>query len=408
MHTLLRFTLAAAIATSMLACRDDLAPTGIKPPAQASKDFVVVPIIIDWNQFVEITAGDNFTCARRLSGIVLCWGENTLGQTGRIGSRGDCYGLRTPICTPTPSVVSNPQGGWLLASKVDAGGSHACVVDFNKAPWCWGAGGAGQLGINPAWVTSAPPTMVAGPITVNTISAGTNSTCAQLTNGDVSCWGLINFAATPVKFTNSPGTIRSLAVGALHACFIPFQQMSVTCFGEDRDGQGGHAPTTPPFVTTQPTLFGSFVANVLTQDNTTCVNQFSGTVQCAGFNTAGMLGNGNASIGSSTVPVDVGANGVAQALRAVTVGKEHACALDPNGAAFCWGSGKKGELGDGRNQSSSVPVAVAGGHSFVGIAAGFHHTCAITSSEIWCWGDNFFSQLGMFTSPAPGSPTRAL
>src|SRR5215470_2847366 len=99
MHTLLRFTLAAAMASSMLACRDDLAPTGITPPAQASKDLVVVPITIDWNQFVEITAGDNFTCARRLSGIVLCWGENSEGQTGRTASPKDCYGLRTVLCT---------------------------------------------------------------------------------------------------------------------------------------------------------------------------------------------------------------------------------------------------------------------------------------------------------------------
>jgi alpha-tubulin suppressor-like RCC1 family protein len=410
MRALLRLTLAGVFAASLVACRDDLLPTDVKP-ARPNANILAgggggIGIVIDPNQYISITAGDNFTCVTRANNKVYCWGQNNFGQTGVGPVRGDCYGLRNVNCTPVPTMLLDPNtGGPLLALRVDAGATHACLVDLNRTAWCWGSGGVGELGVAPVWTTAMPPTPVAGPITVNTISAGTNSTCAQLTNGDISCWGNINSGTTPVKFTTSAGALVSLAVGNQHACFIPSRSGTVLCFGKDSEGQGGHVPSPFTFIVPISTLFG-FSTGVVSQEQTTCSNTFVGTVECSGWNTEGMLGNGNPMLANTTTPVSVGAGGVAQTLSSVTVGKEHACALDPNGAAFCWGGGKKGELGDGRNVSSSVPVAVAGGRQFRGIAAGLHHTCAISSYEIWCWGDNFSSQLGVF-SATPGEPVQA-
>jgi len=412
MRALLRLSLAAALAGSFIGCRDDVLPTEVNP-VRPNSDIIGgggggggVGIIIDPNQYVSITAGDDFTCVRRANGKVYCWGQNTFGQTGIGPVRGDCYGLRNVNCTPAPTLLVNPvSGAPFITNMVEAGATHACLVDTNRNPWCWGSGGVGELGVNVVWTTAMPPTMVAGPITVNTISAGTNSTCAQLTNGDISCWGNINKGTAPVRFTTSAGNVVSLAVGNQHACFIPSRSSSVLCFGKDSEGQGGHVPSPYTFIVPISTLFGAS-SGVVTQEQTTCVNSYSGTVHCSGWNTEGMLGNGDTTLANTTTPVDVGAGGVAQSLSSVTVGKEHACALDPSGAAFCWGGGKKGELGDGLNKSSSVPVAVSGGRAFRGIAAGFHHTCAITAYEIWCWGDNFYSQLGVF-SATPGEPVQA-
>ena len=45
---------------------------------------------------------------------------------------------------------------------------------------------------------------------------------------------------------------------------------------------------------------------------------------------------------------------------AVAVGAWHACALDDDGEAYCWGDNRYGQLGDGSNVSSLVPVQVDG------------------------------------------------
>ncbi|PRW58709.1 polynucleotide 5 -hydroxyl-kinase NOL9 [Chlorella sorokiniana] len=56
--------------------------------------------------------------------------------------------------------------------------------------------------------------------------------------------------------------------------------------------------------------------------------------------------------------------------------------------AWCWGRGDSGELGNGQRQNSSVPVPVAGNHSFVALNANQEVTCGVDSSgRGWCWGD---------------------
>ncbi len=49
------------------------------------------------------------------------------------------------------------------------------------------------------------------------------------------------------------------------------------------------------------------------------------------------------------------------------------------------GSGDSGRLGTGSNASSATPAEVAGGHSFVSVAAGQAHACALTpEGQAWC------------------------
>jgi hypothetical protein len=45
-------------------------------------------------------------------------------------------------------------------------------------------------------------------------------------------------------------------------------------------------------------------------------------------------------------------------LTQIAVGLGHTCAMDTGGQAYCWGIGGSGELGDGSNTSSNIPVAV--------------------------------------------------
>jgi alpha-tubulin suppressor-like RCC1 family protein len=81
----------------------------------------------------------------------------------------------------------------------------------------------------------------------------------------------------------------------------------------------------------------------------------------------------------------------------VATGEQHACALK-SGAAWCWGVGLVGQLGNGNNATSPVPVPVSGGRSYTALAAGRSHTCGISGGTAWCWGSNAAGQLGTGTT----------
>src|SRR5690606_26748786 len=80
------------------------------------------------------------------------------------------------------------------------------------------------------------------------------------------------------------------------------------------------------------------------------------------------------------------------------------CGVTVQGAGYCWGSNFQYTLGTGEPGErcglsdfacSSVPVAVAGGHSFVGISAGEDHGCAWTAAgTAYCWGSNRGGEIG--------------
>lgn len=82
----------------------------------------------------------------------------------------------------------------------------------------------------------------------------------------------------------------------------------------------------------------------------------------------------------------------------VSTGTFHSCGVTSDGRAYCWGGNDKGQLGDGTtfiNVSRTTPSAVIGGLRFRHVSAGYEHTCGVTVDDrVYCWGLNFFGQLG--------------
>jgi alpha-tubulin suppressor-like RCC1 family protein len=98
----------------------------------------------------------------------------------------------------------------------------------------------------------------------------------------------------------------------------------------------------------------------------------------------------------------------------VSAGWWHTCALAADGGAWCWGSDVFGQLG-GRPVEpescpaaaacSTVPVPVAGEGRFVAVGAGGAHSCGLTADgTAYCWGDNSLGQLGNGAEAASAVP----
>jgi len=104
----------------------------------------------------------------------------------------------------------------------------------------------------------------------------------------------------------------------------------------------------------------------------------------------------------------VAANGPAQ----VVTGHNHTCLLRGNGSAWCWGNNYYGQLGVGSvdNQSSpTVAVNLGVNRTATQLAAGKQHTCALLDNgTVTCWGMNQYGQLGDGTNTDSHVPAHAI
>ena len=135
----------------------------------------------------------------------------------------------------------------------------------------------------------------------------------------------------------------------------------------------------------------------------------TGLVASWGRNTDGEIGDGTSTQRTSPVAIGVTPFGNASVIQ-VAGGVNHSCALDVNGRVWCWGLGNNGQLGDNTGvqrltQTAVLSSGALAGKSVVQIAAGQAHTCAMTADGgVYCWGYNFYGQLGDGTSFQRNAP----
>lgn len=117
----------------------------------------------------------------------------------------------------------------------------------------------------------------------------------------------------------------------------------------------------------------------------TCGLTTVGVIVCWGSAWQGQLGDGSTRKYTATAAA-VPVAGQYQFV-ALDAGAEHTCALTDDGAAYCWGGNRAGELGDGTTKVRSRPTAVAGGLRFRALSAGAGLTCGLTTAgTVYCWG----------------------
>ena len=312
------------------------------------------------------------------------------------------------VLLPALALVAAPAANAATAewTSITTGSNHTCAISGAGDVYCWGDNSLGQLGspqpsapaVDPS-ATAAPapaappppvptPTPVAAPVaglSVVAVASGDNHTCALSAEGAVLCWGLNANGQLGNGVLAEPGPTPAFSAAPV-AIVGPLASLKVTAIAA-----GG---------------------------NNTCAVAQGAAVYCWGDNSAGQLGIGAAGAARPT-PTRVLPKGllVGRAVTHLVVGDLHACALDSDGLAFCWGSNAFGQVGSGVQHrggeggqylvptpvtrtplDDSVPAPTPLTISALSAGSGF--TCAIATSaakplpSAYCWGRLLKGRLG--------------
>ncbi|MEU4163463.1 fibronectin type III domain-containing protein [Actinoplanes sp. NPDC026670] len=344
--------------------------------------------------FTRLTAGDLHTCGLGSDSKAYCWGSGGSGQLGDGNT----------IDRSSPVAVDAPAAG-VTFIQLTAGTDHTCGVGSDNKAYCWGLLNTGQLGTGGSTDRSSPVAVSApaAGVTFTQLTAGRFFTCGLGSNGKAYCWGRgggVNGSTPVVVDAPTPGvTYTRLAAGGYHVCGLGSDSKAY-CWGGGNHGQlgdGGTAGWSDPVAVDAPAAGVTFTQLTAGEEHS-CGLGSDSKAYCWGSGGSGQLGDGGTTDRSSPVAVDAPAAGVTFTQLAAA-GERHTCGLGSDGKAYCWGSGRYGQLGDGSVTDRLSPVAVnapATGVTFTELAAaGYHHTCGQGSDgKAYCWGSASSGRLG--------------
>ena len=340
---------------------------------------------------LSIAAGGTHVCALLVNGEVMCWGDNASGQLGN--------GTYSASTIPVKVV------GLTDATAISANGAHSCAISSSEGLKCWGENASGQLGDGTKNTSKLPVKVIDLPTNIASISLGFDHTCAITTDGKVMCWGknlygrlgdgsASHWSTSPVEVTNLRDKAVGIAASNEHTCAL-LNGGGVQCWGSNTSSQLG-IPFEKKLSKTPADVIDldSGVTAISLGYSKSCVIMNSGNVKCWGW------------MGSDhfyEFPSEL--SGLRDVI-AVAAGGGHVCAAIENDGVKCLGENSSGQLGNGKTADSFQPVQVKGLEgSVTAIAANFDFTCAlINNSEVKCWGENTSGQLGNGTEESSSVP----
>lgn len=371
------------------------------------------------------------------AGLVRCWG---LGDDGQLGNG-------TLAASPSPSASAMLPS---LADRVVSSFTHACARTVNGLVYCWGNNSEGALGDGTITARSAP-VQVTGVSDARHIATGINHSCAARGDGSVQCWGYNNSGqigdgTTTNRLTavtvSSINTAVEVAAGRAHSC-ARLAAGTVQCWGSNGNGQLGNGSTTAR--STPVSAIGlTDIVEIAAGGSTSCARNSVGSVWCWGLGDRGQRGDGSATA-TGNMPVSV--QGLSRPAVRITVGESHACALLDDGTTACWGGNDRGQFADGVGNNylratvlsfvrPAVHIAAGSFHTCVehadqsvscwgetaqnlapvqvgtitvdSASVGYRHSCALVGTTPYCWGGNFYGELGDGTTTPRATPARVM
>lgn len=277
-------------------------------------------------KFTAVAVGGGYSCALRIDGSPVCWGDDEYGET------------------------SPPQDA--RYSAIASGSRHSCGLRADGTPECWGYDGDGRL---------TPPTMARNveepddsaneetaepsPLALKDIAAASSFTCGLTLDGLVACWGNLDRAQPPEDVLGQEFT--SITAVGNYVC-VERVDASRRCWGSGLFRRSLDVDA-------------GFI-EVSANEELTCGRRVDGSVQCWG--------------GMFDAPPPDAQN--AQSFTAIATASTYACGWTIEGFTECWTL----------DSESDIPTEATAG-SFAQLSDSGYHTCVLTSDEVvQCWGSN--------------------
>ena len=341
----------------------------------------------------DISMGWYHSCALKNDGRVYCWGLNDEGQLGN-GSTTDS---NIPIQVSSLDKIQVISANWV----------HSCALKNDGSAYCWGPNTGGELG-NGSNTSSNIPVKVSNLSEIQAISTGMNHSCALKNDGSVYCWGynelgqLGNGSTTnsniPIKVSNL-NEIRAISTGEFHSCALK-NDGNIYCWGFNGFGQLGNGSNTDSNIPVKVSNLSKIQA-ISAGFSYACALKNDGNVYCWGD-------WGGGSTTGSTTPIKISS---LSKIRAISASAQHCCALKNDGNVYCWGLNDEGQLGNGSNTNtdSSTPVKVSNLSKIQAISTGGYHSCALRNDgSVYCWGLNENGELGNGSNTNSNIPVKVL
>ncbi len=339
-------------------------------------------------------------------------GTSTSGTTGTGGAGGGtttggpCGALGEACCAG--DVCDDPtsltcDGGTCLGcvSKViqSSAGGGGCLERKDGTTYCWGDNSYSQLSC-----VGGPylPMPISGLGTASVAAVG-GHICAIGVGGDLLCWGdnghgqsgadpvLNEICPTQMQTVDLPSPAASIAVGSLGTTIVELEDGRVFGMGNNNDGQlaiNGTYDASPHPTPVELTVLGAGNKDVAASGRVTCVVKDGGEVRCVGNNQNYELGT------TQVVPFGTPADVPISAVDELQAGADFYCALKGS-EVWCWGGNYWWQLGSAAAPDPSATPVQVPIDPVKQLAVGHEHVCALlTNDTVTCWGHNNHSQLG--------------
>jgi len=352
-----------------------------------------------WAANPKIVAGGNHTVALRSDGTIWAWGDNTFGQLGD----GAVISRNVPVRVGTDT-------DW---SDVSAGFYHTLALKTDGTLWAWGDNTKGQLGDGAVSFSRSAPVKIGTDTNWLAISAGDFHSLARKTDSSLWAWGdngsgqvgngsvVPGIQTVPLRIGTDTGS--RIAAGGSHSLAIKALGTR-WAWGFNGAGQLGNGTNIDAVAPVQSVLPPPFSWNAVSagKAHSLAIWGPTETLWAWGENTFGQLGNGTNL--NSNVPVQVTAG--PSSWLAVDAGDSHTVGRDFNNSLWTWGGNRSGQLGNGTTVDANLPVKIGADTDWFDAAAGSAHSVARKGNGVWCWGDNSYGQLGDGTNISKSSPVQ--